>query len=160
MKILSKWWHFYSSVNGFTQEVPANTLRLKQHGGLSADDIFKCIFLTEYCNILIPISPKFVPEGAVVNKSVLILVKAFCWLGDKSLPEVMVIWHHWSTLRQYSPHSKNFYVLLCKIYLSCVVMCLYCQGIIKNGLTYLTWRNPGNIRTLFVELPKEFSWIC
>ena len=40
----------------------------------------------KYC-ILIPISVKFVPKGAINNKSALVQVVAWRWTGDKPLPE-------------------------------------------------------------------------
>ena len=42
-----------------------NTLRLREIGGHFADDIFKCIFLTENVWIPIEISLKFVPKGPI-----------------------------------------------------------------------------------------------
>ena len=38
----------------------------------SSDDMFKGNFLYENCSILIQISLKFVPQGAIDNKSVLV----------------------------------------------------------------------------------------
>ena len=38
---------------------------------ISADDIFKCIFMDEKCCISIQISMKFVPKGPIDNKSAL-----------------------------------------------------------------------------------------
>ena len=44
-----------------------NTLRPRQNGRHFADDIFKCIFLTENVWIPIKISLKFVPMGPINN---------------------------------------------------------------------------------------------
>ena len=52
-----------------------------------ADDIFKNIFLNENDRILIQISLKFVPRRAIDNKPALVLVMAWCRIGDKPLPE-------------------------------------------------------------------------
>ena len=55
-----------------------------------ADDIFKCIFLTENDRILIGISLKFVPRSLIDNKSALVQVMAWRRTGDKPLPEPML----------------------------------------------------------------------
>ena len=53
-----------------------------------ADDIFKCIFLNE--NDRIQISLKFVPMIPINNKPALVQVMAWCRIGDKPLPELMM----------------------------------------------------------------------
>ena len=65
-----------------------------------ADDIFKCIFLNENDRIPIQISLKFVPRSPIDNKLALVQVMAWCWTGDKPLPEPMLtqftdmyMWH-------------------------------------------------------------------
>ena len=55
-----------------------------------ADDIFKCIFLNEDDRIWIEISQKFVPRSPIDNKPALVQVMAWCWIGDKPLPEPMM----------------------------------------------------------------------
>ena len=40
----------------------------------------------KFC-ILIQISLKFVPKGPIDSKSALVQVVAWCWTGDKPLPE-------------------------------------------------------------------------
>ena len=64
-----------------------------------ADDIFKCSFMNEKFFISIRISLKFVPRGAIDNRSALVqvmawhpLVQVMAWhpTGDKSLPEPML----------------------------------------------------------------------
>ena len=52
-----------------------------------ADDIFKCIFLNENDRIPIKISLKFVPRSPNDNKPTLVQAMAWCWPGDKPLPE-------------------------------------------------------------------------
>ena len=66
-----------------------------------ADDIFKCIFLNENFCILIRTSLKFVPMGPISNKWTLVQVMAWHRIGDKPLPESMLIqftnayiWHY------------------------------------------------------------------
>ena len=44
-----------------------NTLRPRQNGRHFADDIFKCIFLTENTQILLKISLEFVPKVRINN---------------------------------------------------------------------------------------------
>ena len=63
----------------------------KQNGHHFADDIFKCIFCNEKSSILFWISLKFLPKGPIDNKSVLVQVMPWCWIGDKPLPEPMLI---------------------------------------------------------------------
>ena len=65
-----------------------------------ADDNFKCIFLNENDRITIQISLKFVPLSPIDNKPALVQEMAWCWRGDKPLPEPMLtkftdasMWH-------------------------------------------------------------------
>ena len=55
-----------------------------------ADDIFKCIFLNENDRIPIKVSLKYVPRSPIDNKPTLVQVMAWCWPGDKPLPEPML----------------------------------------------------------------------
>ena len=50
----------------------------RQFGGKIADDIFKRIFFNENDWMSIKISLKFIPEGPIDNKSVLVQVMAWC----------------------------------------------------------------------------------
>ena len=52
-----------------------------------ADDIFKRIFLNEKYRIVIKISLKFVPKSSVDNNQALVLIMAWCWIGDKPFSE-------------------------------------------------------------------------
>ena len=63
----------------------------RQDGRHFADDIFKCIFVSEDVWMSIKISRKFVPKGPIDNKSSLVQVIAWPWTGDKPLPEPMMI---------------------------------------------------------------------
>ena len=56
-----------------------------------ADDIFKCIFLNENDRISIKISLKFVPRSPIDNKPALVQVMAWCRIGNKPLPEPMLV---------------------------------------------------------------------
>ena len=65
-----------------------------------ADDIFKCIFMTESFCVLIQISLKFVPKGPIDSKSALVHVMTWRRTGNKPLPEPMLaqftdayVWH-------------------------------------------------------------------
>ena len=62
-----------------------DTLRPRQNGRHFAGDIFKRIFLSENCRILIKISLKFVPHGLINNSSALVQIMARHRLGDKPL---------------------------------------------------------------------------
>ena len=53
------------------------------------DDVFKCIFINEFC-ILIRISLNFVPKGPIDNKLTLVQVMAWRQTGDKPLSEPML----------------------------------------------------------------------
>ena len=57
---------------------------------ISADYIFKCIFMNEKFCILIRMSLKFVPKGPIDNKWALVQVMAWRRSGDKPLSEPMV----------------------------------------------------------------------
>ena len=50
---------------------------------ISADNIFKCIFLNENTWISIEISLKFVPKGPINNILALFQIMAWSWIGEK-----------------------------------------------------------------------------
>ena len=56
-----------------------------------AEDIFKCISLTEKFCFSIRISLKFDPNGPIDNKWALVRVMAWHRIGDKPLPGSMLI---------------------------------------------------------------------
>ena len=56
-----------------------------------ADDIFKCISLNKNDRIQFQISLKFVPSSPTDNKPVLVQVMAWRRIGDKPLPELIMI---------------------------------------------------------------------
>ena len=62
-----------------------------QNSSRFANDIFKCIFLNEKFCISIWISLKFVPEGAIHKKRALVQVMAWRGVGNKPLPEPVLI---------------------------------------------------------------------
>ena len=66
-------------------------LRLRLNGCHFPDDIFKCIFVHKNVWISIGISPKFVPYVPNDNKPSLVQKMAWCWPGDKSLSEPMMV---------------------------------------------------------------------
>ena len=72
------------------EEYELTHLPLDKMAATFADDIFKHIFLNENVKISILISLKFVPKGPIDNKSALVQVMAWCWTGDKSLPDPML----------------------------------------------------------------------
>ena len=63
-----------------------HTLRLRKNGRHFTDNIFKYIFLNKNVWISIKLSFKFVLNGPIDNKSVLVST-AWCWTGDKPLSE-------------------------------------------------------------------------
>ena len=73
--------------HGMLFKVSLNTLRRRQNGRHFTDNIYKCIFLNETLWILIKISLKFLPYGPVDKKSTLVQVMAWCWTGNKPLPQ-------------------------------------------------------------------------
>ena len=62
---------------------------------ISADDIFKCIFMNEKFCILIQIPLKFVPKGPINNKPALVQIMAWRRTGDKPLSENNADPIHW-----------------------------------------------------------------
>ena len=68
-----------------------NTLRPRQNDRHLADDIFKCIFLTENVWISIDISLKFVPKVQINNIPALVQIMAWCRPGNKLLSEPMML---------------------------------------------------------------------
>ena len=67
------------------------TLRPREIGLHFADNIFKCIFVTENVWIPIEISLKFVPKGAINNNPALVQIMAWRRPGDKPLSEAMMV---------------------------------------------------------------------
>ena len=55
-----------------------------------ADNIYKWIFMKEDGRILIQIPLEYVPKSPIDNKPALVHVMAWCWTGDKPLPEPMM----------------------------------------------------------------------
>ena len=68
-----------------------------------ADNIFKCIFLTENAEILIKISLKFVPKGPINNIPALVQIMACRLPGDKPLSEPLMV----RLSRHVRSHSLN-----------------------------------------------------
>ena len=68
-----------------------NTLRPRQSGRLSTDDIFKRIFFHENVWISITISPKFVTKGPINNIPAIVQIMAWRRPGDKLLSEPMLV---------------------------------------------------------------------
>ena len=72
-------------------ETHLNTLRPRQNGRHFANNLLKCIFLSENVWDTIKISLKFVPKGPIDNIPVLVQIMAWCWSGDKLLSETMMV---------------------------------------------------------------------
>ena len=75
-----KWWGAY-----------LNTSRPRQNCRHFADDIFKCIFLSENAWVLLKILLKFVPKVRFNNIPALVHIMAWRGLGDKPLSEPMMV---------------------------------------------------------------------
>ena len=87
------WWLF----------VVLNTLRRRQNGRHSVDDIFRCIVFNGNCYISITFSLKFVPKGQVNDISASVQIMAWCRPGEKPLSETMMVsllTHIWVTRPQ------------------------------------------------------------
>ena len=68
-----------------------NSLKPRQNCRHFAHGIFKCIFLNENVWILIKISLKYVPKGAINNTQALVQIMAWRWPGNKPLSEPMMV---------------------------------------------------------------------
>ena len=68
-----------------------NTLWPRQNGRHFAQDIFKCIFLSENVWIPINISLKFVPKGQINDAPSLVQIMAWRRPGDKPLSEPVMV---------------------------------------------------------------------
>ena len=66
-------------------------LSLDKMAAIVADYILKSFFLNENDRIPIKISLKFIPRSPIDNNQTLVWVMAWCWTGDKPLPESMMI---------------------------------------------------------------------
>ena len=98
-------------VNLFFLEFMYITLGLRQNGHHFADDILKCIFLSENVWIFIKISLKFVPKGPINDIPVLVQIMAWRWPGNKPLYESMMV-----RLQTYMRHCntcETIHLLLC-----------------------------------------------
>ena len=82
--MIAKYFPFCPGFNLLTHLPPG------QDGHHFSDDTFKCIFMKGKFCILIPISFKVVPKGAIDNKLALVQVVAWRQTGDKPLPEPML----------------------------------------------------------------------
>ena len=87
-------WHsiqYQPTTTGQHPQHCINSLRPRQNGRHSADDIFKRIFLNENIRISIKISLKFVSKGLIKNIPALVLIMAWRRPGDKPLSEPMMV---------------------------------------------------------------------
>ena len=80
----------YDSVDGLLPVIFTH-LTLDRMAPFLADGILKCIFLNEKDKIAIQISLKFVPRSPVDNNPALVRVMAWRRIGDKPLPEWMMV---------------------------------------------------------------------
>ena len=91
---LLMYFHAFMRVYQFLPPPPiksVNTLRPRQNGRYFAEDIYKCIFLTENVWILINISLKLVPKGQINNIPALVQIMPWRRPGDKPLSEPMML---------------------------------------------------------------------
>ena len=115
-----------------------NTSRPEQNGWHIVGYIFKCILLKEKFCILIQITPKFIPYGAVGNNSVFIQAMAWC---NKPLPVAIVTKFHdatkaqWVTMTTGVPGGLSH----CACLVPVATCCSYYKGILGGNslLTHL-----------------------
>ena len=89
---------------------PVSTLRPRQMtAGHFAKGIFKCIWFCENLRILIQISMKFVRNGPINTKPVLVQIMACCWTGDKPIHEPIVALTHKCVTRPRWVHAKTVF---------------------------------------------------
>ena len=79
-----------SSMSETTQPPGVTNHFMRQNDCHFADDIFKCIFLSQNSCISIKISLKFVPKGPIDNIPALFQIMAYHWPGAKPLSEPMM----------------------------------------------------------------------
>ena len=84
-------WEGRSRKSNWSWELTLNTLRQRQTGWFLADDVFKCIFLSENVWISLKISLKFVPKVWINNMPSLVQIMAWRWPGDKPVSETMMV---------------------------------------------------------------------
>ena len=80
----------FPEYSGFSSR-RVNTLRPRQNGRNTPDDMFKWIFFNENIQISIKISLKFVPEYPVNNIPALVQIMAWRRPGDKPLSEPTMV---------------------------------------------------------------------
>ena len=68
-----------------------NTLKPAQNGWHFADHSFICIFVNENFRILDKISQRYVPEGLIESKPLLVQIMGCRRTGDKLLSEPMMV---------------------------------------------------------------------
>ena len=81
----------YCSIVMALKRLDLTHLPLDKMAAMLADDIFKRIFLNQNGRIPIQISLRFVPRSPIDNKPSLVQVMAWRRIGDKPLPEPMMI---------------------------------------------------------------------
>ena len=154
--------YFGCDKSGLLQDEAVSTLGPRQNGRHFADDIFKCIVVTE--NVWFPtkISLKFVPKGLINNIPSFVQLLALRRPGDKPLSEPMIISlpTHKCVVRQYwvlrkmHPFHTNiswFYVFVYKFpYRTteqrCCVIWYLCDA------NSINWQLSPNVRHLSVSL--------
>ena len=111
-----------------------NSLRSRQKGWHFPDDTFKHFFLNENVQILIKISPKFVPKGPVNNIPALVQIMAWCRPGDKPLSEPMMVrlpTHICVTRPQWFKATSHFF------YVMFIIICVLRQERVKRKVFLL-----------------------
>ena len=66
-------------------------IKMKNHMICNMDQMATIVQNEKLC-ILTKISLKFVPKGPIDNNPALVLIMAWCWIGDKPLSEPMLTW--------------------------------------------------------------------
>ena len=132
-----------------------NTLRPRQNSLRFADDVFKCIFLSDNASILIKFSLKFIPNGQIDNIPSLVQVMAWRRLGDKPLSETMMVklsTHICVTRPQWVKGSISLTYLLCVLHICNIAFQRYFRRLTHWGRDKLAAAS----QTTF---SNAFSWV-
>ena len=122
-----------------------NTMRPEKNGRHFADVIFKYIFITENCGVLIQNSQKFAAKGPVNNKSALVQVKAWRLMSYKPLAITKTNYHpiHWHIYINYMsvfwPQKNKFNEKKPKSHNNTITSVKHITETIFHHESYLKW---------------------
>ena len=105
----------------FPMKIGNKTLRPRQNGCHFADSISKLIFLHRNVSIFIQIILYFDSQGLICNnKSALVQVMAWCWIGNKPLSELTM-----TQINGLVQERRNFSAFAMELHLSCTNPSIY-----------------------------------